>query len=110
MGCDLSGAVLSDAIFRGPSTQLVTLDLENALCDGTDFNGANFGEINFAGAVFRQEGRVYEESESSRTDLRGVNLASVRGLTTEQLAETRTDNRTRLPDYLASQSDIAPQE
>ncbi len=90
---------------------------------GTSFKGANLSEARFAvpgqsdwwlSEFGEGEVRVrfttmpptklrdaqFDGANLSGTDLRGIDLSAARGLTREQLSAARTDENTKLPDYL----------
>jgi uncharacterized protein YjbI with pentapeptide repeats len=88
---NLSGARLHGANLGGDADSWANLQganlqgayLQNAYLKGANLSGANLRDTDLKGA-----------------DLRGANLEKVKDLTEEQIQLARTDETTRLPDYL----------
>ncbi len=78
LAADLSTATLQGTDLRG--ADLLGTNLRNALLLGADLSGANVLNADFTGAV-----------------LSGANLATVEGLTAEQIEPAIVDSATRLP-------------
>ena len=75
--CNLSGAGMLEA-------NLQYTDLENANLEGAHFN---------------------EDTLLNQTNLKGANLVSAPGLSSNQLGQALTDKKTRFPDYLEEEMD-----
>ena len=106
LGADLCGSVmatvnLSSAVLVHANltkANLYTCDLNSALTTYANLSGAklidtklrkaDLSNSNLTGAVF------------DRVDLRGADLTGAEGLTREQLASAKTDDKTKLPEYV----------
>jgi hypothetical protein len=97
-GADLRGAELREALFWW--TRLIGTDLRGAQLDRADFQGALLWRTDLRGADFGRANLGGADLEGA--DLRGVDLRGVENLTEAQVASARTDENTKLPDYLTS--------
>ena len=87
LAADLSTATLQGTDLRG--ADLLGTNLRNALLLGADLSGANVLNADFTGAV-----------------LSGANLATVEGLTAEQIEPAIVDGATQLPPHIDLPPDL----
>lgn len=98
---DLTGAMLTGANLRGArlvfsrldQARLTGADLSGAILQGTQLKGADLRGARLAGADLR-------DAWLERTQLQGVDLSTAQGLTADQLALAKLDERTVLPSSL----------
>lgn len=110
--CRARGAAFTRSIARGANFVnaeyvngwFLAADLADADFYGCDLSGSDFGRR------YAEEGSPplppavvtnasFTRAKLKETNLRGVDLRTVRGLTPEQLAEAITDNNTRMPEH-----------
>jgi uncharacterized protein YjbI with pentapeptide repeats len=106
----LHNAFLTNADMRGAA--LFSAHLEGSFLRGSDLRRADLGRADLSGAALspvvdsdgeilvapaRLEGASFREAVLAGTDLRGVDLREVSGLTADQLAGAVTDEATKLP-------------
>jgi uncharacterized protein YjbI with pentapeptide repeats len=95
---DLSGANLSRADLR--NANLLAADLSNATLQGTNFGEANILGTNLRNALLLGadlSGANVLNADFTGAVLSGANLASVEGLTAEQIEPAIVDSATQLP-------------
>jgi hypothetical protein len=94
--CDLSNAVLEYADLEGA-------DVEEGNFVGCDFLGSNLKDTRLRFAILRGakfEGANLEGADLWESRLQGADLGKARGVTWQQLEDTKRDDKTILPDYL----------
>jgi hypothetical protein len=105
---NLSGAALSCANLRKAEligANLCQADLGGAYLSGACLSGAELIGANLRMADLRETSlneTYLNEANLLRTDLTGTDLSSAMGLTRRQIAEAKTDETTKLPEYLDS--------
>ncbi len=100
-GTDLEGVNLQRAFLQEANLQeaflqeanLQEANLQEANLQGANLQGANLQGANLQGANLRN-------ADLERADIQGADLRGVRNLTKEKVASARTDEGTKLPDYL----------
>jgi len=100
-GADLRHAVLTPADLRGADLRKAKLQfivLRGASFEGADLRGADLAIADLRGAYL--EGADLQQANLQGAYLQGVDLRNVKNLTKEQVADARTDENTKLPDYL----------
>ena len=95
-GADLAWADLKESFAY--EADLQGANLQNADLRGVDFSGANLSGADLRGA--RLDNANLENCNLNKINLSGTSLATVKGLTTEQLATVLTDDATQLPENL----------
>jgi len=98
--CSARGAHFVNAVYR--NGWFLNADLTNADFYGTDLSGSDFGrryevEGNPPISPAILTGARFTKAKLVGTNLRGVNLRTVRGLTEEQLRAAIIDENTKLP-------------
>jgi uncharacterized protein YjbI with pentapeptide repeats len=91
--CDFNSAILVGAKFG--RTEVIQCIFCNADLQDCDFREARVRGGDFSRAVLA--GARFGAAQIVMADFRGANLTGARELTSEQLAQSRTDNRTILP-------------
>ena len=94
--CNLEDAVLEYADLEGA-------DVEEGNFVGCDFLGSNLKDTRLRFAILRGakfEGANLEGADLWESRLQGADLGKARGVTWQQLEDTKRDDKTILPDYL----------
>jgi uncharacterized protein YjbI with pentapeptide repeats len=91
--CDFRDAQLTGSKFT--KADLGQSNFGRATMSGCDFREAKLSGADFTAAVMI--GAQFGDAAMFTADLRGANLQGARGLTSQQLSQSRTDGRTILP-------------